>query len=272
MNIYKKVLVSIGLVIALCLMFCCNNHKAPTVPDYLTVKNFGENLITLEWYDNSTDEKQFLVYENDLLIMEIESLNPELTEKVVLTIAFNKYDEPISYKVVAVNDNGESVSNVFIYFESNPIAYAPFNFEAIPAFHKIKLTWEDTTKGDKLYRIFRDGHSIKAIKGDKQFIDSTMIDLATEYEYKIKTMTNQDSSEFVILNIKTHGEWRAIWDQSENTRGYNLYLTSSGLPSLIYSGLDTTFIFYVGYFPCAMVGAWNHAGEGLSEVVCAKVE
>jgi hypothetical protein len=275
-----KIFFKFTIVLTATILFGCVQGKRPKAPTNLVATQIyeGDRLaVSLSFDDNSDNEESFLVYRNGVLVGTAYA-NGSM-KKFKGTLSYADYidylvvpDAIYIYQVKAMNEFGFSESNLdTIKIESNPGPSIPFSFDAVPGFKKVKLTWNDTTKRAISFQIFRNGEFIKGLESDQfMYIDSSGIDLATEYEYRIRTLVYQDSSDFATVNTKTMGQWQAIWNQSENARGYNLYLIEEGIPSLIYSDVDTTFFFKRAFYPCAMVGAWNHAGEGLTEFVCAE--
>jgi len=295
------------------LITSCIQDKRPKAPTNLVATQIyeGDRLaVSLSFDDNSDNEESFLVYRNGELVGTAYA-NGSM-KKFKGTLSYADYidylvvpDGIYIYQVRAMNEFGFSESNLdTIKIESNPSPSIPFCFDAIPGFHKVKLTWNDTTKRAISFQIFRNGEYIAGLESDQfMYIDSAGIDLATEYEYRIRTLVYQDSSDFATVNTKTHGEWRAIWNRSldyievpcidvvftetktlksksyeliENgfASGYNVYLIKDGLPSLIYSGPDTSFMFKRDFYPCVMAESFDSANppniSKLTEVICAE--
>jgi len=308
MNIYKKAFISIGLIVALCLMFCCDKRpKAPTNLVAMEIDKGGEIAIALSFDDNSNNEDSFLVYRNGELLgnaylEDIQFMTwlagVDYVDSTV--VAGMIYD----YQIKAINEHGFSESNIAtIQIEVPTIPSAPTDITAIEAFHSIKLEWQDNSDNEDGFQIFNYGHGIADLpENTTSFIDSNL-DYASIQLYSIYLYNKAGQSNYSGIETKTLGQWKCIWNKSVDYReipivnitfskarhtqdkgyeiaengfaeGYNVYIVLDGLPSLIYTGPDTSFLFKRPFYPCIMVEAFDGSGNmsKLTEVVCAKVE
>ncbi len=154
------------LIISILLLISCtrrefNNPAAPGVvtenlkaPTNLTIRVADENILELNWEDNSEVEECYQIY---------RKLGSETTYNLHKTVEANTtqwQDEFVelyntyAYRIYAANDeyrSAEAAESAFVYS-----LYAPsdFTIEALEE-NKIKLSWEDNNHFEEGYRIER---------------------------------------------------------------------------------------------------------------------
>ena len=260
----------ISLILMILIFASCVKDKRPSPPTNLTASMPLNTYVELYWQDNSNNETHFRIERNgDVIASKI--INYYVDRAIQPGLEY-------TYQVWAVNEYGESGSNVVTIMVPGPPDSVQ-NFDAIPGFTKIKLTW-DILEDTENYIIVRDNEQIAELPASiNTFIDST-VELATNYIYIIYGKNSIGFGPGNLIAVKTLGNWGAIWSRSidyidgdlENgyATGYRLYLIKDGLLSLIYDGPDTTVDFVCDYYPCAVVEAYDGAGNvsDFSEVEC----
>jgi len=266
------------IIVALVLLnLDCIQSKAPKAPNDLKLVE-RQNGIELRWNDNSATEKGFMVFRNDTMIA-----NPVRMRAMFYLDTHKIYNDTVRYFVRAYNDHGVSDSEIkTIFIKSLPKLYAPYGFNATPGFQKVLLGWQDSSKTTILYQISRNDTLIANLTDFETVYLDTIANYATEYNYKVRGIAFEDTTEWIELKTKTLGNWKAIWDKTfwyifngdtVYASGYLLAQVIGGNIKKLYIGNDTTAQFKYSGYPCAGVFAFGIIhGDSLfsdmSEVVC----
>ncbi|MBW1729018.1 MAG: fibronectin type III domain-containing protein [Deltaproteobacteria bacterium] len=258
------------LILAVLILASCIKDKRPNAPTDLRALLSSSNYVELYWNDNSNNESYFRIEKNGIADTTTR-INYYIDREIQSGLEY-------TYQVWAVNEIGESGSNIVTVMVLGPPDSVQ-GFDAIPGFTKIKLTW-DLLENVENYIIVRDNEQIAELPASATTFTDTTVELATSYVYIIYGKNSIGLGPGNLKAVKTLGRWGAIWNPTldyigggfENgyAVGYRLYLIKDGLLSLIYDGPDTTVDFVCDYYPCAVVEAYDGAGNvsDFSEVEC----
>lgn len=265
--------------------------KTPPMPvTDLKALALNDKEISLEWRDNSNNEKGFEIYRDGVLIGKVGENATFYKDKGLSP------DTLYKYSVKAFNEKGSSIENsveikTFKSVLTSPVSVSDLTAEALSP-KVVKLEWKDSNDNEYGYEIYRDGILIAALDYENtSFIDSGLKP-DTLYTYKVvafnskgksepskvevKTFKNAENPPLAPLNFKavSNGE-RAVFlswkDNSDNEDGFKIYrdgkLIYITLPDEI-SYLDT------GLTPATLykysIQAINYVGE--SNLTSAEVK
>ena len=176
-------------------------QNPPQPPTNLFAKVKDNKEIVLTWSDNSDDEEGFKIFRNDKLIHTVEANVTTYTDK-------NLEDNVTiyTYIVKATNKNGDSMGDSIkaqISDYSQDIPASPLAFKAEPkGVLNVKLSWTDSDKNDKKYKIYRNKELIyTADRNESSYVDTTA-EPDTEYIYSIVAFNENGNAAPLEAKIK----------------------------------------------------------------------
>lgn len=188
----------------------------PNAPTGIFMKKLSSTIVNIEWKHDYLNVDGFRVYrktEATGIFTNIKEVGPK---------SFNTNDEsvdPLSvyyYKVVAFNERGESPSSNIVSSSgsgSGGTIHAPTNISAVAlGSRKIVLSWQDNSDNENYFKIER-----KTLYSNYEQIGILPFNItafkdsgyglvpSTDYIYRIKAVSNDDSITSAEVSAKTLG-------------------------------------------------------------------
>ncbi len=212
---------------------------APNSVGNLMITDITDSSVKLIWSDNSSNEKGFKIYRDNVLI---KTMDKDAISYMDSSLSPNT---SYNYEIRAYNDVGESSGSSLMVTTKNTIPTAPadLNATALSA-DSVKLTWSDQSSNEEGFRIYKDNNLIYITAANTEsFIDNDL--LADHlYTYKVEAANNAGNSQAVTTTFSTNNappfapinlmaieagssSVKLTWnDRSSNEKGFHIYRNS----------------------------------------------